>query len=39
MVGVFLSHSSKEKPFVRGLAEALEAGSEIKVWLNEREID
>jgi hypothetical protein len=33
MVGVFLSHSSKDKPFVRDLANALEAGGEIKVWL------
>ena len=39
MVGVFLSHSSKDKPFVRDLAGALEAGGEIKVWLDEREID
>jgi TIR domain len=39
MVGVFLSHSSKDKPFVRALADALEAGGEITVWLDEREID
>jgi hypothetical protein len=39
MVGVFLSHSSKDKPFVRDLADALEAGGEIKIWLDEREID
>jgi TIR domain len=39
MVGAFLSHSSKDKPFVRDVAAALEAGGEIKVWLNEREID
>jgi tetratricopeptide (TPR) repeat protein len=39
MIGVFLSHSSKDKPFVRDLANALEAGGEIKVWLDEREID
>jgi TIR domain len=39
MIGVFLSHSSKDKPFVRDLAAALEAGGEIKVWLDEREID
>jgi TIR domain len=39
MVGVFLSDSSKDKPFVRDLANALEAGGEIKVWLDEREID
>ncbi|HTD56085.1 MAG TPA: toll/interleukin-1 receptor domain-containing protein, partial [Silvibacterium sp.] len=38
MVRVFLSHSSKDKPFVRELADALEAGGEIKVWLDEREI-
>jgi hypothetical protein len=39
MTRVFLSHSSKDKPFVRDLADALEAGGEIKVWLDEREID
>ena len=39
MVSVFLSHSSKDKPFVRDLADALEAGGEVKVWLDEREID
>jgi hypothetical protein len=39
MVGVFRSHSSKDKPFVRDLAAALEAGGEVKVWLDEREID
>ena len=39
MVSVFLSHSSKDKPFVRDLADALEAGGELKVWLDEREID
>jgi hypothetical protein len=39
MVQVFLSHSTKDKPFVRDLADALEAGGEIKVWLDEREID
>ena len=38
MVRVFLSHSSKDKPFVRDLADALETGGEIKVWLDEREI-
>ena len=37
MVGVFLSHSSKDKPFVRDLADALEADGEIKVWLDECE--
>jgi tetratricopeptide (TPR) repeat protein len=39
MVSVFLSHSSKDKPFVRDLADALEAGDDVKVWLDEREID
>jgi hypothetical protein len=39
MVRVFLSHSSKDRPFVRELAAALEAGGYIKVWLDEREID
>jgi TIR domain len=39
MVGVFLSHSSKDKPFVRDLAAALEAEGEMEVWLDEREID
>src|SRR5271170_591446 len=39
MVRVFLSHSSKDKPFVRDLARELEIGGEIKVWLDEREID
>jgi len=38
MVRVFLSHSSQDKPFVRDLADALEAGGAIKVWLDEREI-
>ena len=41
MVSVFLSHSSKDKPFVRELAEHLEREGEvgeIKVWLDEREI-
>jgi tetratricopeptide (TPR) repeat protein len=38
MVTVFLSHSSKDKPFVRKLADALEAGDDIKAWLDEREI-
>jgi len=38
MVSVFLSHSSQDKPFVRDLAGALEAGGEITVWLDEREI-
>ena len=35
MVGVFLSHSSKDKPFVRDLADALEPGGEIKVWFDD----
>jgi TIR domain len=39
MVRVFLSHSRKDKTFVRDLAAALEAGARIKVWLDEREID
>jgi hypothetical protein len=39
MVAVFLFHSSKDKPFVRDLADALEAGGEIKLWLDDREID
>src|SRR5271170_1605440 len=39
MITVFLSHSSKDKPFVRMLADALETGSEIKVWFDEREIN
>jgi hypothetical protein len=38
MVRVFLSHSSKDKPFVRKLAEHLERGSQILAWLDEREI-
>jgi hypothetical protein len=39
MVRVLLSHSSKDKLFVRDLADAPEAGGEIKIWLDEREID
>jgi len=39
MVRVFLSHSSKDKPFVRDLARELEIGGEIKVWFDEHEID
>jgi hypothetical protein len=35
MVRVFLSHSSQDKPFVRMLADELETGGEIKVWLDE----
>ena len=38
MVAVFLSHSSKDKPFVRELAGFLEKDGDIKVWLDEREI-
>ncbi|MGA2144901.1 MAG: TIR domain-containing protein [Bryobacteraceae bacterium] len=38
MVTVFLSHSSKDKPFVRELADFLESDGQIKVWLDEREI-
>ena len=38
MVSAFLSHSSKDKSFVRELAGFLESGGEIKVWLDEREI-
>jgi hypothetical protein len=34
MVRVFLSHPSKDKPFVRDLADILEAGGEIKVGLD-----
>ncbi len=39
MITVFLSHSSKDKPFVRDLADALETGGEITVWFDEREIN
>ena len=38
MISVFLSHSNKDKPFVRELAEFLERDGDIKVWLDEREI-
>jgi hypothetical protein len=38
MPSVFLSHSSKDKPFVRKLAEFLEQDESIKVWLDERDI-
>lgn len=38
MVSVFISHSSKDKPFVRELADFLEREGDIKVWLDEREI-
>jgi predicted nucleotide-binding protein len=38
MPSVFLSHSSKDKAFVRELADFLRKDGEIKVWLDEREI-
>ena len=38
MLSVFLSHASQDKPFVRELASFLETDSQIKVWLDEREI-
>jgi tetratricopeptide (TPR) repeat protein len=38
MVSVFLSHSSKDKPFVRELAGFLRQDDRIKVWLDEAEI-
>jgi hypothetical protein len=38
MVSVFLSHSSRDKPFVRELASSLEGEGQIRVWLDEREI-
>src|SRR5690349_12980138 len=38
MVRVFLSHSSKDKPFVRELAAFLLEGGQIRVWLDEAEI-
>jgi tetratricopeptide (TPR) repeat protein len=38
MVTVFLSHSRKDKPFVRELADFLVGDGQIKVWLDEREI-
>src|SRR5213594_3700946 len=38
MKTVFLSHSSVDKPFVRRLADFLEQGGEIKVWLDEGKI-
>jgi len=38
MISVFLSHSSKDKPFVRELADFLKTDGLIKVWLDEREI-
>jgi tetratricopeptide (TPR) repeat protein len=39
MVTVFFSHSSKDKIFVRELADFLEEGGEIKVWIDEREVN
>jgi tetratricopeptide (TPR) repeat protein len=38
MISVFLSHSSKDKPFVRELADELGRDGQIKVWLDERDI-
>lgn len=38
MTSVFISHSSKDKPFVRDLATFLEADGNITVWLDERQI-
>jgi hypothetical protein len=38
MISVFLSHSSKDKPFVRELANELEKHGDIRVWLDERDI-
>jgi hypothetical protein len=38
MISVFLSHSSKDKSFVRELADFLQKDGEIQVWLDEREI-
>ena len=38
MVSVFISHSSKDKPFARELADFLGREGDIKVWLDEREI-
>jgi tetratricopeptide (TPR) repeat protein len=38
VVSVFLSHSSKDKTFVRELADFLELDGGIKVWLDECEI-
>jgi hypothetical protein len=37
MLSVFLSHSSKDKAFVRRLSEEL-AGYRVKIWLDEREL-
>jgi hypothetical protein len=38
VISVFLSHSSKDKPFVRELADELGRDGQIKVWLDDREI-
>jgi len=38
MIGVFLSHSSQDKPFVRELAGFLRQDDSIRVWLDEAEI-
>jgi hypothetical protein len=38
MLSVFLSHSSKDKPFVRELADFLRRDGDIEVWLDEHEI-
>jgi tetratricopeptide (TPR) repeat protein len=38
MVKVFLSHSSRDKPFVRDLADFLKREGDIEVFLDEREI-
>lgn len=38
MVRVFLSHSSRDKPFVRELAAFLHEPERIKIWLDEAEI-
>jgi hypothetical protein len=38
MVRVFLSHSSRDKSFVRELATFLPEPGRIKVWLDEAEI-
>jgi hypothetical protein len=36
--GIFLSHTSEDKPFVRRLKESLENHGVTKVWLDEAEI-
>ena len=38
MSSIFLSHNSKDKPFVRSLARYLEKAG-IKVWVDEAEIN